>query len=140
MTEAISPPTSVSLPILPLKDLVVFPNSVMPLFISRHKDLMALEAGLAVNKTVFLAAQRSPADDHPGTKDIHRIGTAADVIQVLRLPDGSAKILVEGSWVGRIEAFEKDNEHNLKLLSLKIIPNCSNLTNLMRPFGLKLLL
>ncbi len=103
---------TVQLPIIPLKDLVIFPNSVMPLFIVRHKDLMALEAALSVNKTIFLVTQKSPADDHPGTKDLHRVGCASDVIQVLRLPDGSAKILVEGNWVGRIEAFIKEQEYH----------------------------
>ncbi len=108
-----APPTTglVGLPVIPQKDLVVFPNSVMPLFIMRHKDLASLEAGLAINKTVFLVAQRSPAEDHPGPKDLYRVGTAADVIQVLRLPDGSAKVLVEGNWVGRIETFSKDYEY-----------------------------
>ena len=90
------------LPIIPLKEIVVFPNSITPLFIVRHKSLLALEAALRRDKRLFLLAQRNLESEHPGPEDLHAIGTEAEVIQVLRLPDGSAKILVEGRSVGRL--------------------------------------
>jgi ATP-dependent Lon protease len=101
----------VLLPVIPLKDIVVFPSSVTPLFIMRHKSLLALEASLAVDKRVLLLAQKSAGVDHPGPADLFDVGTVADVIQVLRLPDGSAKVLVEGQWVGRVEMFDPEAEY-----------------------------
>src|SRR5690606_15423162 len=90
------------LPIIPLKEIVVFPNSITPLFIVRHKSLLALESALRRDKRLFLLAQRNLESEHPGPEDLYSIGTEAEVIQVLRLPDGSAKILVEGRSVGRL--------------------------------------
>jgi ATP-dependent Lon protease len=101
----------VLLPVIPLKDIVVFPSSVTPLFIMRNKSLLALEASLAVDKRVLLLAQKSAGMDHPGPSDLYEVGTVADVIQVLRLPDGSAKVLVEGQWVGRVEMFDPEAEY-----------------------------
>ena len=100
----------VDLPIIPLKEMVIFPNSVTPFFIMRQKSLMALEAGLAAEKKIFLVAQKSVATEHPGPDDLYRVGVCADIIQVLRLPDGSAKVLVEGSWVGRIETYDNKSD------------------------------
>jgi ATP-dependent Lon protease len=101
----------VLLPVIPLKDIVVFPGSVTPLFIMRHKSLLALEASLAVDKRALLLAQKAAGVDHPGPTDLFDVGTVADVIQVLRLPDGSAKVLVEGQWVGRVEMFDPEAEY-----------------------------
>lgn len=106
------------LPVIPLKDIVVFPSSVTPLFIMRNKSLLALEASLAVDKKVLLLTQKSASEDQPGTEDLYEIGTVGDVIQVLRLPDGSAKVLVEGQWVGRVEAFETETDY----LVAKVLP------------------
>ncbi|MCL5269633.1 MAG: endopeptidase La [bacterium] len=100
-----------TLPIIPLKEIVVFPNSITPLFIVRHKSLLALEAALADDKRVFLVAQRSAESEHPGPQDLYEVGTFAEVIQVLRLPDGSAKILVEGRQAGRILEFLTQREY-----------------------------
>ena len=97
-------PETITIPIIPMKEMVLFPSLVTSFFVMRQKSLLALEAGLEVDKKVFLVAQKSPATDHPGPKDIYRVGTLVDVIQVLRLPDGSAKVLVEANWVGRIES------------------------------------
>jgi ATP-dependent Lon protease len=99
------------LPIIPLKEIVVFPNSITPLFIIRHKSLLALEAALGHDKKVFLVTQRNVECEHPGPDDLYPIGTFAEVIQVLRLPDGSAKILVEGRQAGRIIRFEPNHEY-----------------------------
>lgn len=103
--------TTVLYPIIPLREVVVFPSSVTPLFIMRPQSLSALEAGLENDKQVFLVAQKSTSVDRPGPDDLYSVGTAAEVIQVLRLPDGSAKVLVEGHWVGRIEGYEEDPDH-----------------------------
>jgi ATP-dependent Lon protease len=97
-----TPLETLQLPIIPLKDIVVFPNSITPLFIVRHKSLLALEAGLAQEKRAFLVAQRQSDNDAPGPDELFDIGTLAEIIQVLRLPDGSAKVLVEGKAAGRI--------------------------------------
>ena len=100
-----------SLPVVPLKEIVVFPNSITPLFIVRHKSLLALEYALKRDKRLFLVAQRNLESDHPGIEDLYNVGTIAEIVQVLRLPDGSAKILVEGHRAGRITAFETRGEH-----------------------------
>ena len=103
--------SKVLLPIIPLKEIVVFPNSITPLFIIRHKSLLALEASLAHDKRVFLVTQRNLECEHPGADDLYSIGTFAEVIQVLRLPDGSAKILVEGRQAGRIVRIDATAEY-----------------------------
>ncbi len=99
------------LPIIPLKEIVVFPNSITPLFIVRHKSLLALDAALNRDKQIFLLSQQNLENEHPGPEDLYEVGTCAEVIQVLRLPDGSAKILVEGSEVGQVIQFDTTQEY-----------------------------
>ncbi|MCX7017329.1 MAG: LON peptidase substrate-binding domain-containing protein, partial [Candidatus Sumerlaeota bacterium] len=82
------------LPVLPLKDMVVFPNSIMPLFVVRPKSLAALDAAIEGGKLIFLATQKASDHENPGAQDLNRIGCVAEVLQVLRLPDNSAKVLV----------------------------------------------
>jgi ATP-dependent Lon protease len=96
-----------NLPIIPLKEIVVFPNSITPLYIVRHKSLLALDAALARDKQALLIAQRNNDLEHPGPGDLFGVGTIAEVIQVLRLPDGSAKILVEGRTSVRVSKFSE---------------------------------
>lgn len=103
--------TNAYVPVIPLKELVIFPNSVTPLVIMRHRSLLALEAGLASDKRLFLTTQKSPTTETPRVEDLHRVGTMVEVIQVLRLPDGSAKVLVEGLWVGRVLSFARGMEY-----------------------------
>ena len=88
-----------------------FPTASPPLFIIRHKSLLALEASLAHDKKVFLVTQRNIESEHPGPDELYEIGTFAEVIQVLRLPDGSAKILVEGRQAGRILHYDTESEY-----------------------------
>lgn len=85
-----------NIPVLPLRDVVVYPHMVIPLFVGRGKSIKALEAAMVDNKQIFLVAQRKSANDDPGTNDIYHVGTLSSVLQLLKLPDGTVKVLVEG--------------------------------------------
>lgn len=89
---------SIELPLLPLRDVVVYPHMVIPLFVGRDKSIRALEAAMASDKQVLLVAQKSAVVDDPGSEDVHRVGTVSSVLQLLRLPDGTVKVLVEGGY------------------------------------------
>ncbi|MDO8262420.1 MAG: endopeptidase La [Gallionella sp.] len=84
-------------PLLPLRDVVVFPHMVIPLFVGRSKSIKALETAMEANKTIVLVAQRSATKDEPGTDDLYAIGSLANILQMLKLPDGTVKVLVEGT-------------------------------------------
>ena len=88
-------------PLLPLRDVVVYPHMAVPLFVGREKSILALEEGMATNKKVVLVTQKDPADDDPALDDVHQIGTLATILQLLKLPDGTLKVLVEG--VSRVQ-------------------------------------
>ncbi|MCL5965892.1 MAG: endopeptidase La [Deltaproteobacteria bacterium] len=90
------------LPLLPLRDIVVFPHMVVPLFVGRDKSIAALEAALSLDRFIFLAAQRDASMNDPGEDDVYRVGTISNVIQLLKLPDGTVKVLVEGRVRGRV--------------------------------------
>ncbi len=83
-------------PVLPLRDVVVYPHMVIPLFVGRAKSIRALDAAMADNKQILLVSQMSAETDEPGVKDIYRIGTLSTILQLLKLPDGTIKVLVEG--------------------------------------------
>ncbi|MBV1917968.1 MAG: LON peptidase substrate-binding domain-containing protein, partial [Sphingomonadaceae bacterium] len=85
-----------SLPLLPLRDIVVFPGMVVPLFVGREKSVAALEAAMAGDKDIFLLAQLDPGCDDPDRDDLYEIGVIASVLQLLKLPDGTVRVLVEG--------------------------------------------
>ncbi|UOO88418.1 endopeptidase La [Vitreoscilla massiliensis] len=85
-----------TLPMLPLRDVVVYPFMVIPLFVGRDKSIAALEAAMDKDEPVFLLAQLNPSDEDPRAKDLHQMGTIANVLQMLKLPDGTVKVLVEG--------------------------------------------
>ncbi|OGO90992.1 MAG: endopeptidase La [Coxiella sp. RIFCSPHIGHO2_12_FULL_44_14] len=91
-----------TLPLLPLRDVVVFPHMVIPLFVGRAESIKALEVAMGGDKQIFLAAQRDPNLDSPGQKDIYEVGTVASILQLLRLPDGTVKVLVEGTHRARL--------------------------------------
>jgi ATP-dependent Lon protease len=88
---------TVQLPLLPLRDVVVFPHMVIPLFVGRPKSIKALETAMETGKSIVLAAQKSAAKDEPAPEDLYTIGTVANILQMLKLPDGTVKVLVEGS-------------------------------------------
>ncbi|MCC7121782.1 MAG: endopeptidase La [Gammaproteobacteria bacterium] len=94
------------LPVLPLRDVVVYPHMVIPLFVGRDKSIKALERAMDETKQILLVAQKSAADDNPSPEDIHTIGTVSNILQLLRLPDGTIKVLVEGVQRARIVEFE----------------------------------
>ena len=85
-------------PVLPLRDIVVFPHMIVPLFVGREKSVLALEEMmLADKKELILVTQKSPADDNPEAKDLYSVGTLGTLLQLLKLPDGTVKVLVEGT-------------------------------------------
>ncbi|MGQ3890244.1 endopeptidase La [Legionella sp. CNM-1927-20] len=84
------------LPVLPLRDVVVYPHMVIPLFVGREKSIKALEASMVENKQIFLVAQRKSSNDDPSANDVYTVGTVSSVLQLLKLPDGTVKVLVEG--------------------------------------------
>ena len=99
------------LALLPLRDVVVYPHMVLPLFVGRAKSIAALDAAIEHDQPVFLLAQRNPNDEEPGINDLHEMGTIANVLQVLKLPDGTVKVLVDG--VIRAKAIKKkEKEEN----------------------------
>ena len=95
------------LPLLPLRDVVVYPNMVIPLFVGRDKSILALEKALAMDKRILLVAQRNPSQDDPGIDDIYHIGTIATVLQLLKLPDDTVKVLVEGNARAAVLDFQE---------------------------------
>ena len=93
--------TEQTYPLLPLRDVVVYPHMAVPLFVGREKSILALEEGMSTNKKVVLVTQKDPAEDDPALDDVHQIGTLATILQLLKLPDGTLKVLVEG--VSRVQ-------------------------------------
>src|SRR5512136_417824 len=89
-------PLTMDVPLLPLRDVVVFPHMIVPLFVGRERSIAALESAMKEEKGIFMVAQKSAQKDDPGEDDIYSIGTIGIIIQLLRLPDGTVKVLVEG--------------------------------------------
>ncbi|APR53327.1 endopeptidase La [Sphingomonas koreensis] len=94
-------------PVLPLRDIVVFPHMIVPLFVGRDKSVAALEAAMNDDKEIFLVAQLDPANDDPGRDDLYEIGVSAEVMQLLKLPDGTVRVLVAGKERGKLEGMEE---------------------------------
>ncbi|MEM7492865.1 MAG: LON peptidase substrate-binding domain-containing protein, partial [Pseudomonadota bacterium] len=105
--------TTKTLPVLPLRDIVVFPDMVAPLFVGRDKSVRALEMVEEGRNEIMLVAQTDPATDDPAQKDVHEIGTTATILQLLKLPDGTVKVLVEGSSRAKIKTFIDQGDHYL---------------------------
>ena len=99
-------PETVELPLLPLRDVVVFPHMVIPLFVGRPKSIKALEMAMEGGKNILLVAQKSAAKDEPEPEDLYRIGCLANILQMLKLPDGTVKVLVEGTQRAKVESIE----------------------------------
>src|ERR671930_2744295 len=89
-------PEIVQYPLLPLRDVVVFPHMVIPLFVGRPKSIKAMETAMEAGKSILLVAQKSAAKDDPGPQDMYAIGCVSNILQMLKLPDGTVKVLVEG--------------------------------------------
>ena len=106
MGQEVNPDTQpLVVPVLPLRDVVVYPYMVIPLFVGRDKSIKALDAAMADNKQILLSAQRSADIDEPAEKDLYEVGTLASILQLLKLPDGTVKVLVEGSKRARLKKF-----------------------------------
>ena len=105
-------PTSLSpsYPVLPLRDIVVFPHMIVPLFVGREKSVRALEAVMKEDKQILLVAQKNAAQDDPSADDIYRVGTVSTILQLLKLPDGTVKVLVEGGKRARITTVKRTDE------------------------------
>ncbi len=102
-------------PVLPLRDIVVFPHTIVPLFVGREKSIRALEEVMRSDTYILLATQKNASDDDPATGAIYEVGTVAGVLQLLKLPDGTVKVLVEGAerakilkYTDRTEYYEAD--------------------------------
>jgi len=109
MAKNISPPVLIdALPVLPLRDVVVYPHMVIPLFVGRDKSMRALERAMEGERQILLVAQKSPDIDDPEISDLHQIGTLAGVLQLLKLPDGTVKVLVEGQSRVAVEDFREE--------------------------------
>lgn len=98
------------IPVLPLRDVVVYPHMVIPLFVGRDKSIQALDAAMSKDKQILLIAQKSAEIDDPSIKDVHDIGTLSTILQLLKLPDGTIKVLVEGSRRASVDAMYEDEE------------------------------
>ena len=99
------------LPVLPLRDIVVFPHMIVPLFVGREKSVRALEAVMRENKQILLVAQKNAAQDDPSAEDLYTVGTVSTVLQLLKLPDGTVKVLVEGGRRARIAGFKETESY-----------------------------
>ena len=102
---------TVTLPVLPLRDIVVFPHMIVPLFVGREKSVRALEEVMEDNKEILLSSQMDPSEDEPTVDSIHRMGVLANVLQLLKLPDGTVKVLVEGKQRARISEFLPNEDY-----------------------------
>jgi ATP-dependent Lon protease len=106
----INPENLAMYPLLPLRDIVIFPYMVAPLFVGRPQSIHALEGAMEKEKIVFLATQKDPKIDEPEPGDIYEIGSLGHIIQMLKLPDGTVKVLIEGKGRGRIRNFTRREE------------------------------
>ena len=105
------PATAIDLPLLPLRDVVVFPHMVIPLFVGRPKSIKALEAAMEAERRIMLVAQKAAAKDEPAVTDMFEVGCVSTILQMLKLPDGTVKVLVEGQQRARVNRIEDGELH-----------------------------
>ena len=98
-------------PLLPLRDVVVFPHMVIPLYVGRPKSIRAMEIAMEAGKSILLVAQKSAAKDEPSEDDMYQIGCISNILQMLKLPDGTVKVLVEGAQRARIHRVADQTSH-----------------------------
>ena len=109
-----------TIPVLPLRDVVVYPHMVIPLFVGREKSIRALEGAMESDKKILLVSQKSADVDDPSDEDIHRVGTVSTILQLLKLPDGTVKVLVEGSERAQVLSYDDNEDYfsaEIKLLN-----------------------
>src|SRR6476661_3077982 len=105
------PADPLDLPLLPLRDVVVFPHMVIPLFVGRPKSIKALEAAMEAERRIMLVAQKAAAKDEPSVSDMFEVGCVSTILQMLKLPDGTVKVLVEGQQRARVNKIEEGEQH-----------------------------
>jgi ATP-dependent Lon protease len=105
------PATPIDLPLLPLRDVVVFPHMVIPLFVGRPKSIKALEAAMEAERRIMLVAQKAAAKDEPSVSDMFEVGCVSTILQMLKLPDGTVKVLVEGQQRARVNRIDDGDQH-----------------------------
>ena len=118
--------SSEKLPLLPLRDVVVYPHMVIPLFVGRKHSIKALEAAMAAettDKKILLIAQKNPAEDNPNTEGFYEVGTIATILQLLKLPDGTVKVLVEGFQRGHVKKFSDEKDYLSAEIEVVEIPS-----------------
>ena len=123
--DAVVPADLSALPLLPLRDVVVFPHMVIPLFVGRPKSIKALDVAMDAGKHILLVAQKQAAKDDPGADDLYDIGSIATVLQMLKLPDGTVKVLVEGTQRARIESVDDKGDY-LVARALALTPDAGS--------------
>ncbi len=114
------------IPVLPLRDVVVYPHMVIPLFVGRKRSIKALEAAMLNNKLILLIAQKNAAEDNPTEQGLFQIGTVSTVLQLLKLPDGTVKVLVEGVQRGHVKNFIPKEDYLAAELELIEVPTTAN--------------
>ena len=110
-------------PVLPLRDIVVFPQMIVPLFVGRNKSVKALEIAMSDNKDIVLVTQKVAKVEDPKPKDLYSIGTICKILQLLKLPDGTLKVLVEGKKRVKIDFLQETKKINYLTCNFKILPN-----------------
>jgi len=110
---------TLSIPVLPLRDVVVYPFMVVPLFVGRERSIKALEVAMAADKQILLVTQRNASEDQPSETTLYDVGTLATVLQLLKLPDGTVKVLVEGVKRGSITRFIENQDYFLADVKLQ---------------------
>ena len=110
-------------PVLPLRDIVVFPQMIVPLFVGRKKSVNALEISMSENKDIILVTQRNSKIEDPKSKDLYVVGTLCKILQLLKLPDGTLKVLVEGKKRIKIDFFPEEKKINYLTCKFKVLPN-----------------
>lgn len=111
------PATPIDLPLLPLRDVVVFPHMVIPLFVGRPKSIKALESAMSADRRIMLVAQKAAAKDEPSVADMFEVGCVSTILQMLKLPDGTVKVLVEGQQRARVNGIEDGESHFISNLT-----------------------
>src|SRR6476620_8553127 len=110
-----------TIPLLPLRDIIVFPHMVVPLFVGREKSINALEQAMSGDKEIVLSAQKKAKTNDPTPDDIFTVGTIGQIIQLLRLPDGTVKVLVEGKRRARLKKFVSSSDADCFLVEVEEI-------------------
>lgn len=117
------PPSPIELPLLPLRDVVVFPHMVIPLFVGRPKSIKALEAAMAAERRIMLVAQKAAGKDEPSVDDMFEVGCVSTILQMLKLPDGTVKVLVEGQQRAKVDGIEDGESHfTAHVTPIEVVP------------------